>query len=174
MSDADAMWTCSRCFPCCSRPSSTSARGSKGTDVGHDCIGDFVAGDACIGGACDTGTCIGSACVDSVSAVERSGMHSQSFRNLEVGGARLEIRVGAGCACIESACVGRNLEVGGTGLEIRVGAGCACIEAAGIGSTCTRDTCARGTCAGNASSAVSACIKGAGVGSAAILCLLTA
>ncbi len=44
-----------------------------------------------------------------------------------MGGARLEIRVGAGCACIGSACFRRN---GLIGLEIRVGAGYACIESA--------------------------------------------
>ncbi len=52
-------------------------------------------------------------------------MHSQSFQNLEVRGAGLEIRVGAGCACIGSACFRCN---GLIGLEIRVGVSYACIE----------------------------------------------
>ena len=77
----------------------------RGTCISDPCAGGFwvrdtytCASSACIGasGAGSMGICIGSACVDSVSAVERSGMHLQPFWNLEVGGAGLEIRVG-GC-----------------------------------------------------------------------------
>lgn len=56
----------------------------------------------------------------SVHTAERSGMHSQSFWNLEMRGAGLEIRVKASYAYIESACIGQNLKVGDAGLKIRV------------------------------------------------------
>ncbi len=47
MSDGDAMWTCSRCFPCCSRPGSLAA---EGVDAESACTGSA-------GGACSEGTC---------------------------------------------------------------------------------------------------------------------
>lgn len=65
MFDADTIWTCLRCFPCCLRPSSTGARDSKGTNVGHDCIGDSVAKNPFIRSACSIGTYIGSASIKS-------------------------------------------------------------------------------------------------------------
>lgn len=60
----------------------------------------FRVGNACI---CAVNTCIGawgtdsmdiyirSAYIDSIIAIKRSGIHSQSFQNFEVGGAGLEI-----------------------------------------------------------------------------------
>lgn len=112
------------------RPSSTGARDSKSTNVGHDCIGNSVAGGAYIRVFCGTNIYIGSACIDNISAVKYSGMHSQSFWNLKVKSARLEIQLETGCAYIENICVGWNLEVGGTELKIRIETGFACIKSA--------------------------------------------
>lgn len=72
----DIILTCSGYFLCCSRPSSTSARGSKDTNIGHDCIRDSVTGSAYIRSVYGMGTYIGSVCVNSVNAVKRSRMHS--------------------------------------------------------------------------------------------------
>lgn len=85
------MWTCFKCFPCCSRPSSASARSFKGTDVEHDCITGSIARDAYIESICGIGICIRGACVNSVSVIEHFGIHLQFFLNVEVGDIRLEI-----------------------------------------------------------------------------------
>lgn len=122
MSNTDVIWTCSKCFLYCLWPNSTSARSSKSIDIGYDCIKNSIAKNVCSRGACGTDTCIGSPCGDSVSVVKRSGMHSQLFQNLEIGGTKLEIQVEASYAFIKSACFCQNIEVGSTGLEIQVGA----------------------------------------------------
>lgn len=70
--------SCSECFPDCLRPSSLTADGAGAENIDARC------------------TCIESACVGSVDAVERSGMHLQSFPILEIRGARIEIQVEAG------------------------------------------------------------------------------
>ena len=47
VSDGDAMWTCSRCFPGCPRPGSFAA---EGADVESACTGGVCAGSTCAGG----------------------------------------------------------------------------------------------------------------------------
>lgn len=86
------------------------------------CISSNCSIDTCIRYAGVGGTCFGGACDGSAGAVKCSGMHLQSFQNLEVGGARLEIRVGPSCTCIDNAYFRQNMKVGDIGLKIRVGA----------------------------------------------------
>lgn len=120
---------------------------ARGLWVGDTCT---YADSACISAwvACGMGIFIENTCVNSFSAVECSGMHLQFFQNLEIGGAGLEILVGAGYSCIKSAYFHWNIEVRRTGLEIRLRAGYACIKIvcfkdAGTDGTSTADTCVR-------------------------------
>lgn len=73
ISNWNAVLSCFECFPGCLRPSLLIADGAGTKSINARC------------------TCIESACVGSVDAVERSGMHLQSFPILEVRGARIEI-----------------------------------------------------------------------------------
>ena len=83
VSDGDAMWTCSRCFSCCSRLGSFAA---EGADAESACTGGTCAGnassavDACIKGAGPEGTGtegagMESACTGGAGAVEHSRIH---------------------------------------------------------------------------------------------------
>lgn len=81
----------------------------RGTYIADPYAGGFWVKDACIysgntyigaWSSCDTSTYIESANVNNVNAVKRSRMHLQFFQNLEVGSARLEIRIGVSCTCI--------------------------------------------------------------------------
>lgn len=106
----------------------------EGVCIGGICIaGPYARGfwvkNACICadaagiGAWDApsmGTYIESTCVNSVSIVQHSGMHSQSFWYLKMRDAGLEIQIRAGFACIKSACYRQNMEVEDNGLEIWV------------------------------------------------------
>lgn len=69
----------------------TSVRGSKDTDIGHNCMKDFLARSTYIEDVCDMNTDIASTCVDNVNVVKRFGIYLQSSQNLKVRGARLEI-----------------------------------------------------------------------------------
>lgn len=62
---------------------------------------------------CTRGTSSVDACIDSAGAIKRSRMHLQSFQNLEVGDAGLEIHVRAGC--IKSTCIGSAIVCGSSG-----------------------------------------------------------
>ena len=55
----------------------------------------FFCTNSFIRGAYFSNTCFRIACIGNAGAVKRLGMQSQSFRNLEVQGARLEIQVEA-------------------------------------------------------------------------------
>ena len=72
--------------------------------AGSNCIKDTGTEGTCTGGACKGAASIGGTCVSGPRAVERSEMHTQSFRILEVRGTGLEIRVGAGFTCIKRTC----------------------------------------------------------------------
>lgn len=67
MSDGDIMWTYSRCFSYSLRLSFTNVKGSKDTDIGNDCVRDFVSR-----GTYSTGTCIRSAFINSVNVIKCS------------------------------------------------------------------------------------------------------
>ena len=116
--NASNMSTHSGGFPGFPRPSSSDGKGAKGTDrvtctgaagIGSTCTRDTCARgtgagdtssarDPCVKGAFVGGACAESTYAGGASAVEHSGMHSQSFQISEVKlfGTGLETGVGAG------------------------------------------------------------------------------
>ena len=116
--NGDIMLTSSKCFPSLPQPLLTDAKGTKGADIGDDCIRSANVGGIYTRGVCTEGICIGDTCTKDV-----------CIRDICLRGGAVKV------VCVESVCAS-NTCVRGTCAGNAFFAIDACIKGTGPKSIC--------------------------------------